>query len=166
MSFKYIKNTDDATIICKIPSDKKKEFIFRTKKFDKRNNVLVSNGFTEVSDEDIALLRAESNTFQYYEKKGKLSVADSLPPEAMNAEQLVASLKMEIASLKRQLQEAPKEAAPTGKIKDVLAELAEQKKIIEEMTVEAQKQQDIIDELQEQLAETVDLDEEAGEEVK
>ena len=67
MGSKYIRNTDDATIVCKIPSDKNKVFIFKPKKIDKRNNILLSNGFTEVSEEDLELLRKESSTFMYYE---------------------------------------------------------------------------------------------------
>ena len=106
MGSKFIRNTDDATIICRITSNKDKVFVFRTKKFDKRNNVLLSNGYTEVSDEDLALLQAESSAFISYSAKGKLTVADNLPMESMSVDQLVTTLKSEVASLKASLKAA------------------------------------------------------------
>lgn len=105
MGSKYIRNTDDATIVCKIPSDKNKVFIFKPKKIDKRNNILLSNGFTEVSEEDLELLRKESSTFMYYENAGRLTLTDDLPEEAMSPEQLINSLREENERLRTELAE-------------------------------------------------------------
>lgn len=105
MGIKFIRNTDDATIVCKISSDKNKAFVFRNRKFDKRNNVVLSNGYTEVTDDDLALLQKESSIFNAYMKMNRLSVVDGLPQEAMSTEQLVMSLKTENAALKKQIKD-------------------------------------------------------------
>jgi uncharacterized small protein (DUF1192 family) len=103
MGIKYIKNIDDATIVCRITSDKKKVFVFPMHKINKRENTVVSNGFTAISEEDLALLKAESSTFQFYEKSGKLTLADELPQESMSPEQLIAVLRDEIDMLKAEI---------------------------------------------------------------
>jgi hypothetical protein len=103
MSMKYVKNTGDATIVCRITSDKEKVFTFRGKKIDKRNNIVLANGYTEIDDADLAILKAESHAFNYYEKLGKLKLVDSLPQDSMSPEQLIISLKSENSSLKQQL---------------------------------------------------------------
>lgn len=134
MGSKYIRNTDDATIVCKIPSDKNKVFIFKTKKIDKRNNILLSNGFTEVSEEDLELLRKESSTFMYYENAGRLTLTDDLPEEAMSPEQLINSLREENERLRTELIEnsSTGDQAETQKaLQNALAEIEEQKKTIE-----------------------------------
>ena len=146
MGTKYIKNTDDATIICKIPSDKTKVFVFRKKQFDKRNNILISNGFTEISDEDMTLLEKESNTFKYYMNNGKLSIADSLPQDAMSSDQLIASLRAEIAALKRQSAGGDSSAEVEQLKQEIIALEEKHLKEVEEM-------QNMIDELTSQLAE-------------
>lgn len=134
MGSKYIRNTDDATIVCKIPSDKNKVFIFKSKKIDKRNNILLSNGFTEVSEEDLELLRKESSTFMYYENAGRLTLTDDLPEEAMSPEQLINSLREENERLRTELIEnsSTGDQAETQKaLQNALAEIEEQKKTIE-----------------------------------
>ena len=134
MGSKYIRNTDDATIVCKIPSDKNKVFIFKPKKIDKRNNILLSNGFTEVSEEDLELLRKESSTFMYYENAGRLTLTDDLPEEAMSPEQLINSLREENERLRTELAEnsSTGDQAETQKaLQNALAEIEEQKKTIE-----------------------------------
>ena len=153
MGTKYIRNTDDATIGCKSTSNKKKEFLFRPKKFDKRNNVLLSNGFTQIEEEDIALLREESSVFQYYEKLGRLTIVDSLPQDAMSTEQLVAALKSEIAMLKQQLKALPKVETSSEDLNKALA-------IIEEQKEENEKLQMLIDEMSVQLAEETVIEKE------
>lgn len=147
MGIKYIRNTDDASIKCKLSSIKNKEFLFERKKIDKRNNVILSNGFTEITDEDIELLRKESKVFRYYESNKKLTVVDSLPHDSMSTEQLIAALKIENASLKIQLKETQsqiesfqKELSSTPKLEEdeelklalekALAKIGEQEKII------------------------------------
>jgi hypothetical protein len=127
MGIKYLKNIDDATIVCKIPSDKNKAFIFPAKKIDKRNNIVISNGYTEISEADLELLRKESNTFQYYEEAQKLVTVDSLPPEAMSSEQLVFSLREENDSLRAQIAEL-KEGGESVELKEALAKIEELEK--------------------------------------
>ena len=134
MGSKYIRNTDDATIVCKIPSDKNKVFIFKPKKIDKRNNILLSNGFTEVSEEDLELLRKESSTFMYYENAGRLTLTDDLPEEAMSPEQLINSLREENERLRTELAENSStgdQAEAQKALQNALAEIEEQKKTIE-----------------------------------
>ena len=134
MGSKYIRNTDDATIVCKIPSDKNKVFIFKPKKIDKRNNILLSNGFTEVSEEDLELLRKESSTFMYYENAGRLTLTDDLPEEAMSPEQLINSLREENERLRTELVENSStgdQAEAQKALQNALAEIEEQKKTIE-----------------------------------
>lgn len=159
MALKYIKNTDDATIVCKTPSDKKKVFIFRPKKVDKRNGVLVSNGFTEVEESDLELLKAESKTFNYYFERKKLEVLDTLPHESMSAEQLIISLKSEVASLKKQIASggSGSDEKLKAKVDEQAAEIESLKKEIAEIEEkylkELENSQDIIAALTEQLDE-------------
>ena len=133
MAIKYLKNTDDATIVCKIPSDKNRSFVFPSRKVDKRNNIVLSNGYSEVSEEDLELLRAESSTFQFYEKAGKLSLVDELPQDAMSPEQLVMSLRTENELLKQKLAEGSGEEAASLKeqLETANAKIAEQEKMID-----------------------------------
>lgn len=151
MGSKYIRNTDDATIVCKIPSDKNKVFIFKPKKIDKRNNVLMSNGFTEVSEEDLELLRKESSTFMYYENAGRLTLTDDLPEEAMSPEQLINSLREENERLRTELAENSSigDQAETQKaLQNALAEIEEQKKtieVLEEQLIAAQEELQKVD---------------------
>ena len=151
MSSKYIRNTDDATIVCKIPSDKNKVFIFKPKKIDKRNNILLSNGFTEVSEEDLELLRKESSTFMYYENAGRLTLTDDLPEEAMSPEQLINSLREENERLRTELAENSStgdQAEAQKALQNALAEIEEQKKtieVLEEQLVAAQEELQKVD---------------------
>ena len=151
MGAKYIRNTDDATIVCKIPSDKNKVFIFKPKKIDKRNNVLMSNGFTEVSEEDLELLRKESSTFMYYESAGRLTLTDDLPEEAMSPEQLINSLREENERLRTELAENSStgdQAEAQKALQNALAEIEEQKKtieVLEEQLVAAQEELQKVD---------------------
>ena len=151
MGSKYIRNTDDATIVCKIPSDKNKVFIFKPKKIDKRNNILLSNGFTEVSEEDLELLRKESSTFMYYENAGRLTLTDDLPEEAMSPEQLINSLREENERLRTELVENSStgdQAEAQKALQNALAEIEEQKKtieVLEEQLVAAQEELQKVD---------------------
>jgi NhaP-type Na+/H+ and K+/H+ antiporter len=143
MGIKYIRNVDDAMIVCRIASDKNKVFRFPAKKFDKRNNVIISNGFTEVSDEDVALLETESSVFTYYASKGKLILTDNLPHESMSTEQLIMALKSENSMLKKELKQIKDNGASMSletskaymtKINELHAELTEKhKKYTEEI---------------------------------
>ena len=176
MAIKYVRNTDNAGIHCKIPSDKTKVFIFKQKKFDKKNNVLLSNGYTEISEEDLVLLEKESQTFNYYTKLNKLTVVDSLPQESMSAEQLISTLRAEIAVLRRAVKEASsagsddlekkitEQAEEIDDLKQELANAADLPKVIEGLqdklvlaNQELEAKQDIIDDLKQELANAADL---------
>lgn len=109
MGTKFIRNTDDATIICKIATEAQKAagldttFVFRNKKYDRSNNTLLSNGYTEISDEDLALLEKESSTYKYYVSIGRLTIVEDLPIEAMTPDQMLIALQSENARLKQEL---------------------------------------------------------------
>ena len=155
MSSKYIRNTDDATIVCKIPSDKNKTFIFRPKKIDKRNNIVLSNGFTEITEEDLELLRKESSTFMYYEKAKKLTLADKLPYEAMSSEQLISILRNENEQLKLQLAADKDTTALTeaqNALQNALMEIEKLTGELKEASEKAEEQERMIAGLDEQLA--------------
>jgi len=147
MSSKFVKNSDNAMIVCRVTSDKNKVFHFSQKKFDKKNNMMLSNGFTEISDEDIALLEAESSVFKYYTAKGLLSVTDILPHEAMSTDQLMSALKAENAMLKKELKIAREGNSGSSLDKEQIAyrdeEIARLKKKIaeQEKTIEALDEQ-------------------------
>ena len=162
MGTKYIRNTDDATIVCKIPSDKHLAWVFKPYKFDARNNVIVSNGFTEISEEDLELLRKESNTFQYYEKDGKLTLADNLPQEAMSPDQLISMLRADLEAAKAEIAELKEGNGTSAEVDALKAELAETKEGHEQLIITMEHMQDTIDALQEQIADmeipAVDLD--------
>ena len=130
MSNKYIKNTDDATIVCKLDSDKNKAFRFPNKKFDKRNNIIVSNGYTEIAEDDIKLLQEQSKIFRYYIEHGKLEIVDRMPYDSMSADQLISVLKAENAELKRMLKEAQK--GDTDALAELEAKVVEQNRKIKE----------------------------------
>ena len=155
MGVKYIRNTDDATIVCKIPSDKNKTFIFRPKKIDKRNNIVLSNGFTEITEEDLELLRKESSTFMYYEKAKKLTLADKLPYEAMSSEQLISILRNENEQLKLQLAADKDTAALTeaqNALQNALMEIEKLTGELKEASEKAEEQERMIAGLDEHLA--------------
>lgn len=155
MDVKYIRNTDDATIVCKIPSDKNKTFIFRPKKIDKRNNVVLSNGFTAITEDDLKLLRAESTVFVYYEKAKRLTLTDKLPQEAMSPDQLIDSLRAENAYLKEQLAtngDAEKLKELQKALQNALVTIDEQEKMLSEKTAAIDEQEKTITALEEQVA--------------
>ena len=150
MRNKYIKNTDDATIVCKLDSDKNKAFIFPNKKFDKRNNVIVSNGYTEISEEDIKLLQEKSKVFVYYIDNGKLEIVDRMPYDSMNTDQLISVLKAENAELKRMLKEAQK--GDTDALAELEAKVVEQNRKIKEQEDALKEKDKTIKALDVQLA--------------
>ena len=155
MDIKYIRNTDDATIVCKIPSDKNKVFVFRPRKVDKKNNIVLSNGFTAVTEEELKLLRAESTTFVYYENAKRLTLTDELPQEAMSPEQLIDSLRTENAALKEQLAtngDSEKLAELQKALQNALATIDEQEKLLKEKDISIEEQEKTITALEEQIA--------------
>ena len=151
MGSKYIKNIEDATVVCKIASNKHKSFVFPNKKFDKVNNTLKSNGYTEISEEDIALLQAESPTFNYYIKNGGLSIVDNMPYDSMNVDQLISVLKAENAELKRMLKEAQK--GDTNALAELEAKVVEQNRKIKEQEESLAEKDKMIKALDVQLSE-------------
>lgn len=141
MGTKYLRNTDDATIVCRIASDMKRRFIFKPKKVDKSTGTIISNGFTEISEADLKLLEEESKAYQYYSRKGRLTVAESLPQESMTQEQLVIALRTENSDLKKELTKL-KKAKPDGEaakaLQTAMSEIEELKNTIETLSAELQ----------------------------
>ena len=168
MGTKFIHNTDDATIICKVSTEAEKltgqerTFVFRNKKFNKDSNTLISNGYTEVTDEELALLEKESKTYNAYKDMGRLTVVENLPFESMSPEQLTIALKTENAKLKKDLAKAQSATGENqqAEIDALNLHCAEQLKMIEElsekvaaMQKELDDSQATIDELMIQLSE-------------
>ena len=151
MSNKYIKNTDNATVVCRLTSDKNRSFAFPNKKFDKRNNIIISNGYTEISEEDIKLLQEQSKTFNYYISNGKLEIVDRMPYDSMSADQLISVLKAENAELKRMLKEAQK--GDTDALAELEAKVVEQNRKIKEQEDALAEKDKTIKALDVQLAE-------------
>ena len=131
MGSKYIKNTENATLVCRLASDKNRVFIFPNKKFDKVSNTIKSNGYTEISEEDIKLLQEQSKSFNYYIEKGGLSIVDNMPYDSMNADQLISVLKAENAELKKMLKEAQK--GDSTAFNELVDKVSEQDKKISEL---------------------------------
>jgi len=153
MAIKYVKNTDDATIICRIASDKKRKFVFNAKKMNKNDGTVLSNGYTEVSDEDLAILKEESTTFNYYVKLKKITVVDNLPFESMSVEQLVIALRAENALLKKASGKGSS-AKVVKELNDLKAENDELKEVIAKQAGELASM-DSSDENAEELAEAL-----------
>ena len=151
MDNKYIRNTDDATIVCKLDSDKNKAFVFPNKKFDKRNNIIVSNGYTEISEDDIKLLQEKSKVFVYYIEKGKLEIVDRMPYDSMSADQLISVLKAENAAMKKMLKEGQKEDAEALSILET--KVVEQNNKIKELEEKLEEKEKVIKALDLQLSE-------------
>ena len=151
MSNKYIKNTDNATVVCRLTSDKNRSFAFPNKKFDKRNNIIISNGYTEISEEDIKLLQEQSKTFNYYISNGKLEIVDRMPYDSMNADQLISVLKAENAELKKMLKEAQK--GDSTAFNELVDKVSEQDKKISELKDKLKNAEETLVIAEEQLKE-------------
>lgn len=171
MGTKFIHNTDDATIICKVATEderiagQEKTFVFRNRKVDRDSNTVVSNGYTEITDEEYELLSSSSKTFQAYAGMGRLTVVDSLPMDSMTPEQLTIALKTENAVLKRDLAKAQaatgeNQQAEIDALNEHVAELNEE---LAAMQKELDNSQALIDELTIQLSEETVIEKEDDE---
>ena len=113
MSNKYIQNTytADIQIIAKVEG-RQKNYVFAHYQRDKISNQVVSDGFTEVTEEDLKILNA-NGAFKLLINKKRLILKDEAPLKAGSFEQLlelkakvkeqeetIALLRAEIAELK------------------------------------------------------------------
>ena len=131
---KYIQNTYSADIGIVIKDNGRfvKNMTFARYQLDRASGQVVSDGFTEVEDEDLKLLE-KNGAFQLLIAKGKLVVKDEAPLKAGSFEQMLAlkervnTLEAENAALKEEIK-ALKEGAKKGgkgKAKEAAAEAEE-----------------------------------------
>ena len=113
MSNKYIQNTytADIQIIAKVDG-RPKNYVFTHYQRDKISNQVISDGFTEVTDEDLKVLNA-NGAFKLLVDKKRLIIKDEAPLKVGSFEQLldlkakvkeqeeiIKALQAEIAKLK------------------------------------------------------------------
>lgn len=113
MSKKYIQNTytADIQIIAKVDG-RPKNYVFPHYRRDKISNQVVSDGFTEVEEEDLKVLNA-NGAFKLLIDKKKLVIKDTAPLKAGSFEQMlelkakvqeqeetIKALRAELAALK------------------------------------------------------------------
>lgn len=96
MSKKYIQNTYTADIQINAKVEGKlKVYVFPRYQRDKISNQVVSDGFTEVDEEDLKVLNA-NGAFKLLVEKKKLVLKDTAPLKAASFEQIL-ELKAKIA---------------------------------------------------------------------
>ncbi|MBP9043998.1 MAG: hypothetical protein KBG49_10955 [Spirochaetes bacterium] len=105
----YIQNVSDATIVCKSEANKEKNFVFRPRKVDRYNGQLIYTGVTEISEEDLNLLKKDSQTFNFYLNLKHLLILNEIPPDALTPEQKFNFLQQENEELKRKVRQLEKE---------------------------------------------------------
>jgi len=105
----YIQNVSDATIVCKSEANKEKNFVFRPRKVDRYNGQLIYTGVTEISEEDLNLLKKDSQTFNFYLNLKHLLILNEIPPDALTPEQKFNFLQQENEELKRKVKQLEKE---------------------------------------------------------
>lgn len=132
---KYIQNTysADIQIVLKQPDGRfLKNMVFARYQQDRISGQVVSDGYTEVEDADLALLQ-ENGAFKLLVDKKKLVVKNEAPLKAGSFEQMlelkqrVATLEAENAQLREKLaayEKAPKKSSGKGKAKSAEAESA------------------------------------------
>ena len=113
MSNKYIQNTytADIQIIARVDG-RPKNYVFTHYQRDKISNQVISDGFTEVTEEDLKILNA-NGAFKLLIDKKRLILKDEAPLKAGSFEQLldlkakvkeqeatIAALRAELAELK------------------------------------------------------------------
>lgn len=129
---KYIQNTysADIQIVLKQPDGRfLKNMVFARYQQDRISGQVVSDGYTEVEDADLALLQ-ENGAFKLLVDKKKLVIKNEAPLKAGSFEQMldlkqrVATLEAENAQLREKLaayENAPKKSTK-GKAKNVETE--------------------------------------------
>lgn len=106
----YIQNTYTSDIQIDVKKDGRfrKTFVFARFVTDKYTGMVASDGYTELSEEDYALLK-DDRAFKYAVDKGTLVVQDKAPLRAGTFEQMMemqqrcAELEAENAALKERL---------------------------------------------------------------
>lgn len=106
----YIQNTYTSDIQIDVKKDGRfrKTFVFARFVTDKYTGMVASDGYTELSEEDYALLK-DDRAFKYAIDKGTLVIQDKAPLRAGSMEQLMemqqrcAELAAENAALKERL---------------------------------------------------------------
>lgn len=132
---KYIQNTytADIGIVLKDNGRFLKNMTFARYQLDKVSGQVVSDGFTEVEDEDLKLLEA-NGAFQLLVKKGKLVIKNEAPLKAGSFEQMLAlkervvALEAENKALKDEIKALKEGAKKGGKGKADKAEDADESK--------------------------------------
>lgn len=106
----YIQNTYTSDIQIDVKKDGRfrKTFVFARFVTDKYTGMVASDGYTELSEEDFALLK-DDRAFKYALDKGTLVIQDKAPLRAGSFEQMMeiqqhcAELEAENAALKERL---------------------------------------------------------------
>lgn len=119
---KYIQNTytSDIQIMLKKPDGRPlKSVVFARYQLDRLSGQIVSDGYTEVSDEDMELLN-KNGAFKLLVDKKKLVIKNEAPLKAGSFEQMLdlkaenAALKEENAKLKEELEALKKAGKSKG----------------------------------------------------
>ena len=138
MSTKYIQNTytADIQIIAKVDG-RQKNYVFAHYQRDKISNQVISDGFTEVTEEDLKILNA-NGAFKLLIDKKRLILKDEAPLKAGSFEQLldlkatikeqaetIEALRAEIAALKGEKGEAADDGLDKLKLDELKAKAKE-----------------------------------------
>ena len=138
MSNKYIQNTytADIQIITKVDG-RPKNYVFAHYQRDKISNQVISDGFTEVTDEDLKILNT-NGAFRLLIDKKRLILKDEAPLKAGSFEQLlnlkakvkeqeetIAALRAELAALKGDKADAADDGLDKLKLDELKAKAEE-----------------------------------------
>ena len=138
MSNKYIQNTytADIQIIAKVEG-RQRNYVFAHYQRDKISNQVISDGFTEVTEEDLKILNA-NGAFKLLIEKKRLILKDEAPLKAGSFEQLlelkakvkeqeetIAALRAEIAELKGETSKAADDGLDKLKLDELKAKAEE-----------------------------------------
>lgn len=138
MGNKYIQNTytADIQIIAKVEG-RQRNYVFAHYQRDKISNQVISDGFTEVTEEDLKILNA-NGAFKLLIDKKRLILKDEAPLKAGSFEQLldlkakvkeqeetIAALRAEIAELKGEKSDAADDGLDKLKLDELKAKAEE-----------------------------------------
>jgi chromosome segregation ATPase len=110
MNDRYIQNVHDAPITCHVMDPETRQ-VLSEKKFmpamiEKWSGKQLTTGYTKITEEELALLREHSRTFQHYSEKLKLLlVCDDIPPEAKTPHEALVDARKETRRLTDQIAE-------------------------------------------------------------
>lgn len=112
---KWIQNAHYADIAINCCDKITKQLLFRVVfgcyKMDTITGRLVQDGYTELEDEKIALLKEHSNSFNKLVGNGKLIVSDKAPLTALNSADRVLELQEQLNQAKARIVELEAENA-------------------------------------------------------